>query len=78
MGITEVSMEVNKVQCNDCNEIYLAENEKQLCPKCGGKGTILADVSHIYGNRTERRKAKKAHLPMEKYLPCPVCFSSKG
>ncbi len=43
------------------------------CRRCLGTGSILADISYIYGNRTERRKAKRAKCPMEKYLTCPVC-----
>ena len=62
------------MRCDDCKEVYLAENEKQPCPKCGGKGMVLVDISKIlYGNRAERRKARKAGLPFEKYLPCPDC-----
>lgn len=61
------------MQCDDCKRVYRADDVKQPCPKCGGKGTVLEDVSQMYGNRAERRKAKKAHLPMEKYFPCPEC-----
>ena len=61
------------MRCDDCDNIYLAENEKQPCPECGGRGIIISDVSRMYGNRAERRKAKKAGFPMEKYLPCPSC-----
>ncbi len=61
------------MQCDDCKQVYRADDVKQPCPKCGGRGTVLTDVSHIYGNRAERRKAVKARLPMAKYLPCPDC-----
>jgi Zn finger protein HypA/HybF involved in hydrogenase expression len=54
------------MQCDDCREVYRADDVKQPCPKCGGKGTVLEDVSEMYGNRAERRKARKAGLPMSK------------
>ncbi len=60
------------MRCDDCKELYRVDNPKQLCPKCGGKGTVLVDVtSEYYANRAERRKAKNAKI--EKYLPCPEC-----
>ena len=60
------------MQCNDCNKVYLAENEKQPCPKCGGKGTVLVDITReFYPNRAARRKAHKEKI--EKWLPCPDC-----
>ncbi len=58
------------MECNDCKQVYRAEDTKQTCPKCGGRGTVLTNIAHIYGNRAERCKAMKAHLPMEKYFPC--------
>ena len=63
------------MQCDDpkCGQLYRADDVKQPCPKCGGKGTVLGNIARSYGNRAERRKAAKAHLPMEKYFPCPVC-----
>ena len=61
------------MQCDDCNKVYRADDKKAPCPHCGGKGTVLIDVSKMYGNREERRKAAKARLPMEKYVPCPEC-----
>jgi len=65
------------MQCDDCKEIYRADNTNQPCPKCGGKGSVLENISHIYGNRAERRRAMKAKLPMEKYFSCPECSKAK-
>lgn len=49
-----------------------------FCPVCHGKGSYLADVTRDpnYGNRAQRRAAKKRkeHL---KYLPCPACAQIK-
>lgn len=60
------------MQCNDCDEIYLADNEKQPCPRCRGKGTVLIDITkEFYPNRATRRKAHNEKI--EKYLPCPLC-----
>jgi hypothetical protein len=48
------------------------------CQACGGKGSILYDVSKtLYANRAERRRAMKAGLPTHKYLPCPECAGKK-
>ena len=60
------------MQCNDCEKIYLADNEKQTCPYCGGKGTVLIDVTNEYfPSRKERRAAGYIHgKKLEKYLPC--------
>ncbi len=61
------------MQCNDCDKIYLAENEEQLCPKCGGTGTVLIDITgEFYPNRATRRRAKSEKVG--KYLPCPECY----
>jgi transcription elongation factor Elf1 len=46
------------------------------CPRCGGTGTVLVDISQSYGNRAERRRAKRDKLPMKKYLECPECHPS--
>jgi len=43
------------------------------CPRCGDKKVILIDISDSYGNRKERRAAKRAGLPMQKWVPCPDC-----
>lgn len=60
------------MQCNDCDELYRADDAKQPCPKCGGKGTVLVDITKdFYPNRAARRKAKGEKI--EKYLPCPNC-----
>ncbi len=63
------------MQCDDCREIYRADDVKQPCPKCGGKGTVLVDVTGAYfPNRKERRKAGYyGKRKLEKYLPCPEC-----
>ena len=66
------------MQCDDCGQVYRAESDKCPCPRCGGKGTVLIDYSIHYGNRAERRRAKKAGLPMEKYVPCPDCSKKVG
>ncbi len=66
------------MQCDDCNQIYRADDEKQPCPTCGGKGTVLVDITNeLYRNRAEKRAAKKARLPTAKYFPCPKCQSAK-
>ena len=41
------------------------------CLVCSGRGTQLVNIR--YGNRAEHRRAIKAHLPMQKYLPCKRC-----
>ena len=63
------------MQCDDCKQVYLADNKKQPCPKCGGHGTVLVDVTDEYfPNRKERRAAGYIHgKKLEKYLPCPDC-----
>ena len=63
------------MQCDDCKEIYRANNIKQPCPKCGGKGTVLVDITGTYfANRADRRKQGYYHgKKLEKYLPCPDC-----
>ena len=60
------------MQCNDCEKVYRADDTKQMCPYCGGKGTVLVDVTReMYPNRTERRAAGYHHgKKVEKYLPC--------
>lgn len=58
---------------DDCKTVYRAEDTKHPCPRCGGHGTVLVDISHTYGNRSERRRAARAKLPMKKYLECPDC-----
>ena len=64
------------MQCDDCKEVYLADNERQPCPCCGGKGTVLVDITReFYPNRAARRKAKNEKI--EKYLPCPDCKGGK-
>ena len=58
------------MQCNDCDKVYLADNEKQPCPNCGGTGTVLVDITReFYPNRAARRRGGK----VEKYFPCPEC-----
>ena len=43
---------------------------KSNCPRCKGKGSIPL----IEGNRSERRRALKAGLPIwSKFQPCPEC-----
>jgi len=60
------------MQCDDCEEIYLAENKNQPCPNCGGKGTVLVDVTReFYPNRAARRAARNEKI--EKWFPCPEC-----
>jgi len=68
------------MQCDDCGELYRADNTKQPCPNCGGKGTVLADVTgQFFGNRQERRKAGYyGKRKLEKYLPCPKCTKQTG
>ncbi len=63
------------MQCDDCKELYRADDSKQSCPRCGGKGTVLVDVTAtMYPNRAARRKDKIYHgKKVEKYLPCPDC-----
>jgi RecJ-like exonuclease len=58
--------------CKDCPETT-ARRKTTNCPRCGGTGMVLVDISQSYGNRAERRRAKRAKMPMEKYLPCPDC-----
>ncbi len=72
MCTMEVNMRGVIMQCDDCKQVYQAENEKQPCPKCGGKGTILVDITmQSFPNRAERRKAGYYHgKKLEKYLPC--------
>lgn len=65
-----------QMQCDDCREVYRAENEKQSCPRCGGKGTVLVDITRgYYPNRAARRAAHNERI--EKYLPCPECQGEK-
>jgi len=60
------------MQCDDCREIYRADSAKQPCPKCGGKGTVLVDITQqYYPNRAARRAAHKERIM--KLLPCPDC-----
>ncbi len=60
------------MQCDDCKEIYRADDVKQPCPRCGGKGTVLVDITkQYYPNRAARRAVKKERII--KYLPCPEC-----
>ncbi len=64
------------MQCDDCREVYRADNEKQLCPRCGGKGTVLVDITKdYYPNRAARRAAHSEKI--EEYLPCPECQKEK-
>lgn len=63
------------MQCDDCKHIYRTNDIKQPCPKCGGKGTVLVDVTReCYPNRAARRKGGK----VEKYLPCPDCSKAEA
>ena len=60
------------MQCNDCEKIYIADTTNKLCPECGGKGSVLVDITKEYfPNRAARRRAKNEKT--EKYLPCPTC-----
>jgi transcription elongation factor Elf1 len=52
-------------------------DNKEKCPRCGDTGSVLVNIEKSYGNRAARRRAKKAGLPMEKYLPCPACHPGK-
>ncbi len=72
------------MECEDCKQIYRANDTKQPCPTCGGKGIVLADLTGEFSavnlplihapNRKERRKAGYyGKRKLEKYLPCPVC-----
>ena len=57
------------MECDDCKEVYLAEKP---CPRCGGKGTVLVDITReFYPNRAARRAAHNEKI--EKYLSCPEC-----
>jgi hypothetical protein len=47
---------------------------KPGCSQCGGRGTVLVDVSRtLYANRAERRRAERNGEPMQKWLPCSEC-----
>ena len=63
------------MQCNDCEDVYLADDVSGKCPKCGGAGTLLVDVtSEYFPSRKERRAAGYIHgKKLEKYSPCPSC-----
>ncbi len=46
------------------------------CLTCGGKGTVLVDITkEYYPNRAARRRAHNEKV--EKYLPCPDCAGKK-
>jgi RecJ-like exonuclease len=50
--------------------------ESNKCPQCGGKGTVLVDITkEYYPNRAARRRARNEKV--EKYLPCPTCKGKK-
>ncbi len=59
------------MECNDCHEVYRADNESQSCPRCGGKGTVMVDLFADF-NRAERRK-RKNDSQQYKQVPCPDC-----
>jgi len=63
------------MQCNDCEQVYLADDIKGKCPQCGGVGTVLVDLtSQYFPNRRERRAAGYIHgKKLEKWLQCSFC-----
>jgi hypothetical protein len=46
---------------------------KAGCQRCNGQGMVLEDISHVYGNRAERKLAIRVGEPMSKWFPCPEC-----
>ncbi len=60
------------MHCDDCGENYRADDVKQPCPRCGGKGTVIVDITkQYYPNRAARRKAHNENVL--KNIPCPEC-----